>query len=75
MQLFAESRDQGIVYDKKFGNWTWFEIAILTDNEPKAKDGIKLAWVSHENRIKTTEFGWVGIVEAQAFLESNKLIN
>lgn len=59
MRLYAESRDQGDVKDKKFGNWTWFEIAILTNNEPKAKDGIKLAWVSHENRIKTTEYGWV----------------
>lgn len=77
LKLIAESCDQGFVSDEKGGNWTWFEIAILENNEskqPKLKDGIQLTWVSHENRFNTDQYGWVMLQTSQYIMRPNTLI-
>ncbi|KAK7434582.1 hypothetical protein VKT23_020118 [Stygiomarasmius scandens] len=65
LQLCTDSRDQGFADDKSKGNWTWFEIVILPDEqatEPRRnKDGKELAWISHNNQLanqdSTMHFG------------------
>lgn len=68
LQLSTDSKDQGFVFDKKAGSWTWFELVILPDEsslEPKkSKDGKELVWRSHSNRlgndtVTTRHFGAV----------------
>ncbi|KAF4485004.1 Calcium-independent phospholipase A2-gamma [Colletotrichum fructicola Nara gc5] len=52
IQLHTKSSDQGQCLDKEAGTWTWFEIAIMADEQaetPRIKDGIKLTWESHLN--------------------------
>lgn len=71
MQLVAESHDQGYCDDPDAGNWTWFELAIMENDEavsPRVKDGIELTWVSHKNRFTEGEYGWVRIILAIGFL-------
>ncbi|KNG89948.1 hypothetical protein ANOM_001675 [Aspergillus nomiae NRRL 13137] len=59
LQLFAESGDQGFVGDRDAGTWTWFELAILENeekDEPMIKNNIQYVWKSHLNPMKTPNF-------------------
>ncbi|KAK0609590.1 acyl transferase/acyl hydrolase/lysophospholipase [Bombardia bombarda] len=61
VQLFAESHAQGFVDNAAAGTWTWFELAIMENEEadkPRVKDGVTLAWTSHKNFLKQFEYGW-----------------
>lgn len=45
IQLFAESHDQGAAKKLFYGNWTWFELAIIENDmfkEPKRLNGVEL---------------------------------
>lgn len=62
IQLFAESHDQGTEKELFYGNWTWFELAILdneSSTEPKKLSGVELVWKSHRSRFQTDSFDWV----------------
>ncbi|KAI0755384.1 acyl transferase/acyl hydrolase/lysophospholipase [Daedaleopsis nitida] len=60
VQLLADSRDQGLPDDLSAGNWTWFELAIFSDDGVRsaANTEVALAWKSHSNRFNTETFGW-----------------
>ena len=63
VQLLAESHDQGFCDDPMAGTWTWFELAIMENaqaDKPRVKDGVTLAWSSHQNHLCELEFKWVG---------------
>ncbi|GAB1202606.1 hypothetical protein APSETT445_001225 [Aspergillus pseudonomiae] len=67
LQLFAESGDQGFVGDRDAGTWTWFELAILENeekDEPMIKNNIQYVWKSHLNPMETPNFKSVGNVIA-----------
>jgi hypothetical protein len=55
LQLCTDSRDQGWVDDRSLGNWTWFDLVILPDEEAtepkKTKHGKDMAWRSHNNQL------------------------
>ena len=62
LQLFAETHDQGFVNEPLAGNWTWLELAIFENRLatlPREKEGVKLIWTSHLNRLGEAEYGWV----------------
>jgi len=62
LQLIAESHDQSFCDVPSAGNWTWFELAVMENEHsesPGIKDGIELTWISHLNRLRTSEYGWV----------------
>ncbi|OJD29174.1 tyrosinase central domain containing protein [Diplodia corticola] len=63
LKLFAESHDQGYFDDKKGGNWTWLELAILEDERatsPKTnEDGKELVWLSHPNKVGSSCYEWL----------------
>ncbi|KAL0258036.1 hypothetical protein SLS55_007207 [Diplodia seriata] len=63
LRLFADSHDQGWCSDRKAGNWTWLELAILPDESatsPKtAASGLELVWTSHVNSLATKDYTWL----------------
>ncbi|KAL1614869.1 hypothetical protein SLS54_009423 [Diplodia seriata] len=63
LRLFADSHDQGWCSDRKAGNWTWLELAILPDESatsPKtAANGLELVWTSHVNCLATNDYAWL----------------
>ncbi len=63
VKLFTESHDQGAVSGLVPGNWTWFQLAIFSDQKatsPKrGRDEQELVVTSHSNKAGTTEFGWL----------------
>lgn len=62
LQLITECHDQGYCSEPENGNWTWFELAIMENENatsPRIKNGIELIWISHINRFCTSEFDWV----------------
>ncbi|KAF5530185.1 di-copper centre-containing protein [Fusarium napiforme] len=63
IKLFAESHDQGSVSNLEQGNWTWFELIILENEEatsPK-KDckGKELVVTSHPNKVGSKAYEWM----------------
>ncbi|KAF4951188.1 hypothetical protein FGADI_7679 [Fusarium gaditjirri] len=63
IKLFAESHDQGSVLNLEQGNWTWFELVIL-DNEDatspkKDRKGKELVVISHPNRVGSRDYEWM----------------
>jgi hypothetical protein len=62
LQLLTDSTDQGYTRADALnpGSWSWFEVAILTDEDsdaPRKKDGIDLVWRSHGNRLDPDDTG------------------
>ncbi|KAJ4401643.1 hypothetical protein N0V91_007815 [Didymella pomorum] len=75
IQLWAESRDQGANRERFYGNWTWFELAILeneSSQEPKKVNDVEFVWKSHRNRFQATDFDWG---EGQKFTEDQDLVH
>ncbi|GLB44861.1 putative patatin-like phospholipase [Lyophyllum shimeji] len=59
IQLETKSRDQGWVSVPEAGSWSWFDIIVLDSPEAsdiKVKDGLALAWLSHDNALGQKEY-------------------
>ncbi|KAF3050581.1 hypothetical protein E8E11_007435 [Didymella keratinophila] len=76
VRLYAESHDQGNAQELYWGNWTWFELAIMKDSKAEHPivdaDGVELVWKSHRNRFQTSNFGWE---KGQAFTEDGDMLH
>ncbi|KAI0076887.1 FabD/lysophospholipase-like protein [Panus rudis PR-1116 ss-1] len=58
LQLVTESHDQGFVDDATQGSWSWFEIAVMENDEataPKSVNGKPAVWRSHCNNLVSQE--------------------
>ncbi|KAF5368755.1 hypothetical protein D9757_010417 [Collybiopsis confluens] len=76
LQLCTDSRNQGWVDNRDQGNWTWFEIIILPDEdatEPKrSKHGREMVWRSHHNQLgKRTARHYGAIFDRRSELLAN----
>lgn len=60
LQLRTISHDQGFADNSGLGSWSWFELAILQDQEDEEikrnSDGLAMTWRSHANRIAHSKF-------------------
>ncbi|KAF8071587.1 acyl transferase/acyl hydrolase/lysophospholipase [Lyophyllum atratum] len=59
IQLETKSRDQGWVSAPDAGSWSWFDIIVLDSpgaSDIKVKDGLALAWLSHDNKLGVGEY-------------------
>jgi hypothetical protein len=62
VQFVTECHDQGYCDTPDNGNWTWFELCIMENDEatkPRWKDGVELTWISHTNRFTERDYGYV----------------
>jgi hypothetical protein len=77
LQLCTNSHDQGQVDSRSLGSWTWFNIAILSnedDSEPRlSKEGKPLVWRSHHNQLgqETSTFHFGVIFDRRSELLAN----
>lgn len=63
VKLFAESHDQDWCGDDEQGNWTWFEIAILENEDataPRMVGNEELVKLSHMNSFRSSDYTWQG---------------
>jgi len=65
LQLSTDSQARRFVDNKAAGIWSWFELAILPNEEstePIVRDGKELVWRSHGNRLEESNTRHFGII-------------